>query len=120
MLLLIALLVGIALLCRVYHVTATAPGQTGYESILSQLTGAVLGRGLGYAFCMASVVIALTVSANTSFADFPRVARLLAEDGFLPAPFGRRGRRLVLAWASVDRGDHVGATGLLQRFRQRS
>jgi len=37
----------------------------------------------------------LTFSANTSFADFPRVCRLLAEDSFLPHAFAERGRRLV-------------------------
>jgi amino acid transporter len=97
-LLLIALLVGIALLCGAYHVTATPPGVAGYQSVLSQLTAAVLGRGPGFVFCMASVFFVLAFSANTSFADFPRVARLLAEDGFLPVPFERRGRRLVFTY----------------------
>jgi amino acid transporter len=96
--LLISLLVGIALLCRAYHVTATPPGQTGYQSVLSQLTEAVLGRGPAYGFCMASVVLVLAFSANTSFADFPRVARLLADDRFLPASFEHRGRRLVFSY----------------------
>jgi amino acid transporter len=98
MVLLMALLVGVALLCRAYHVMATPPGQTGYQSVLSQLTGAVLGRGPGYGFTMASIVIVLALSANTSFADFPRVARLLAADHFLPEPFEHRGRRLVFSW----------------------
>jgi hypothetical protein len=98
MALLMALLVGIALLCRAYHVTATAPGQAGYESVLSQLAEAVLGRGPAYGFSMASVVVVLALSANTSFADFPRVARLLAADHFLPEPFERQGRRLVFSY----------------------
>jgi len=98
MLLLMALLVGVALLCRAYHVMATPPGQTGYQSVLSQLTEAVLGRGPGYGFSMASVVVVLALSANTSFADFPRVARLLAGDRFLPEPFEHRGRRLVFSY----------------------
>jgi hypothetical protein len=41
------------------------------------------------------VLSVLVLSANTSFADFPRVCRLLAEDDFLPAGFANRGRRLV-------------------------
>ena len=97
-LLLTALLVGVALLCRAYHVTASSPGESGYESVLSQLTHAVLGRGAAYAFCMTSVVVVLAFSANTSFADFPRVARLLAGDRFLPEPFEHRGRRLVFSY----------------------
>jgi amino acid transporter len=97
-LLLMALLVGIALLCRAYHVMATLPGQAGYESVLSQLTEAVLGRGPAYAFCMASVFAVLVFSANTSFTGFPIVAEFLAEDRFLPAPFEHRGRRLVFTY----------------------
>jgi amino acid transporter len=100
-LLLMALLVGIALLCRAYHVVATAPDQTGYQSVLSQLAEATLGRGPGYALCMASIFAVLAFSANTSFADFPRVARLLAEDGFLPETFEHRGRRLVFTYGIV-------------------
>lgn len=97
-LILMALLVGIALLCRFYHVTATPPGTASYQSVLSQLTGATIGRGPGYVFCMASVFAVLAFSANTSFSDFPRVARLLAEDQFLPPTFEHRGRRLVFAY----------------------
>jgi hypothetical protein len=37
----------------------------------------------------------LTLSANTAFADFPRVCHFVAEDGFLPTAFANRGRRLV-------------------------
>jgi hypothetical protein len=44
---------------------------------------------------MASVVAVLALSANTSFADFPRLCRVLAEDRFLPDSFSMRGRRLV-------------------------
>jgi amino acid transporter len=89
------LLLGVALLCRAYGVGATEPGRTGYQSVLSQLTGAVIGRGVLYHVTMASVVGVLCLSANTSFAGFPRLCRVLAVDGFLPSEFGRRGARLV-------------------------
>lgn len=36
-----------------------------------------------------------SLSANTRFADFPRLCRLIAEDDFLPHAFANRGRRLV-------------------------
>jgi len=62
---------------------------------LSQLAGAVIGRGPLYYVTMASVVSVLALSANTSFADFPRLCRVLAEDRFLPDSFAMRGRRLV-------------------------
>jgi hypothetical protein len=96
--LLIALLIGVAFLSHAYHVTATEPGQTGYQSVLSQLAEAVFGKGILYTITMASVFIVLALSANTSFADFPRLARLLAIDGFLPEPFEHRGRRLAFSY----------------------
>ena len=37
----------------------------------------------------------LALSANTGFADFPRLCRVIAQDGFLPNGFAHRGRRLV-------------------------
>jgi amino acid transporter len=96
-LLLTVFLVGVAVLCRAYHVIATPPGQPGYQSILSQLAHVVFGRGVLYGVCMASIFAVLALSANTSFAGFPRVARLLARDRFLPVQYERRGRRLVFS-----------------------
>jgi hypothetical protein len=57
----------------------------------------VAGRGWFYFVTMAAVFAVLCFSANTSFADFPRLCRLLARDEFLPARFGHRGRRLIYA-----------------------
>ena len=42
-----------------------------------------------------SVLAVLALSANTGFADFPRLCRVIAQDGFLPSGFAHRGRRLV-------------------------
>jgi amino acid transporter len=98
---LVVLLGGIALLSRAYDLGATPPGEDGYESILSQLTRAVLGRGVPYYVTMGSVVAVLALSANTSFADFPRLCRVLALDRFLPDTFAVRGRRLVFSYGVV-------------------
>ncbi len=89
------LLIGIALVVRAYHIAATPPGQDGYQSVLSQMVAAVMGQGWFYKVTMASVLCVLALSANTSFAGFPRVCRVLALDDFLPAEFAHRGRRLV-------------------------
>jgi len=89
------LLSGVAFLSHSYHVSATHPGQTGYESIVSQIVAAVTGRGIFYYVTIAAVLMVLTLSANTSFADFPRVCRVLALDEYLPAEFAHRGSRLV-------------------------
>jgi len=94
-LILVALLGGIAYLCGAYQLAATDPGQPGYQSVLSMLTAAVFGRGLMYDVTIGSVVAVLALSANTSFADFPRLCHILAHDRFLPESFAVRGRRLV-------------------------
>jgi amino acid transporter len=93
--LLIGLLIGIAYLVRAYGIAATDPGQPGYQSVLSMLVGAVLGRGWFYYVTIGAVLLILCLSANTAFADFPRLCRAVAQNSFLPHSFGYRGRRLV-------------------------
>ncbi len=89
------LLGGIAYLARAYHVGAMDQEKPGYQSVLSQLVAAVAGRGVIYYVTLASILTVLALSANTSFADLPRLCRIIAEDGFLPRSFGTVGRRLV-------------------------
>ena len=96
--LLILFLAGIAHLCRAYGISATVAGRSGYESVLSQITAAVDGRGFFYFVTMGAIFAVLALSANTSFADFPRVCRAIAENGYLPYPFTIRGRRLVFSF----------------------
>jgi amino acid transporter len=92
---LVALLCGLAILVRSYGITATVPGESGYQSVISQVVGAVMGRHAIYYATMAAVLSVLALSANTSFADFPRVCRMLAADRYLPPELARRGSRLV-------------------------
>ncbi len=89
------LLAGIAYLVRAYGIQATDPNQPGYQSVISMLVAAVAGRGLFYYFTIGSVLVILSLSANTAFADFPRLCKAVSHDGFLPHSFGFRGRRLV-------------------------
>jgi amino acid transporter len=89
------LLAGIAYLVKAYGILAMDQRHAGYQSVLSQLAGAVVGRGRWYQIAIGSLLCVLTLSANTSFVDFPRLCRCLAEDGFLPRPFAVVGRRLV-------------------------
>jgi amino acid transporter len=95
--LLVILLAGIAVLSHAYGIGATQPGRPGYQSVLSMLIAAVFGRGPFYYVSIAAIVAVLALSANTSFADFPRLCRVLAADRFLPGIFGVRGRRLVFS-----------------------
>jgi amino acid transporter len=96
--LLILMLAGIAWLCRVYQVGATDPGQPGYDSVLSQLLAAVAGKGVFYYVAIGSILAVLALSANTAFADFPRLCQIVSEDGYLPHAFSSRGRRLVFSY----------------------
>jgi amino acid transporter len=92
---LIVLLAGIAYLVRAYGLMATDPGKPGYQSVISMLVAAVAGRGWFYYFTIGSVLVILSLSANTAFADFPRLCKVVAQGGYLPHSFGFRGRRLV-------------------------
>jgi Amino acid permease len=94
---LVVMLLGIAYLVPVYGIAATDPGRPGYESVLSQLLSAVTGRGAFYWLSIGSILVVLSLSANTAFADFPRLARAIAQNGYLPHAFVIRGRRLVFA-----------------------
>jgi amino acid transporter len=96
--LLAVLLAGIALLCRAYGIAATNPDGPGYESVLSMLTRAVMGHGWFYYLTIASVLLVLALSANTAFADFPRLTRAIALDDYMPRVFLLRGRRLLYSW----------------------
>jgi amino acid transporter len=93
--LLILLLAGIAWLVHAYGIEATDPGQRGYQSVLSMVLGAVVGRGVFYYLAIGSILVVLALSANTAFADFPRLCRAIAQDDHLPHSFATRGRRLV-------------------------
>jgi amino acid transporter len=115
--LLAIMLAGIAYLCWAYGIGATQPGEAGYDSILSQLTAAVVGRGWFYYLTIGSVLSVLALSANTGFADFPRLCRVIAQDGFLPNNFAHRGRRLVyssgiLVLAGLSAGLLIGFGGI--------
>lgn len=94
---LILLLAGIAFLSRAYHIGATDPGQPGYESVLSQMVAAVAGKGAFYFLAIGSILLVLCLSANTAFADFPRLCQVIAVHKSLPNSFASRGRRLVFS-----------------------
>jgi len=113
--LLAVLLAGISYLVNVYGIAATDPGQPGYQSVLSLLSSAVFGRGIFYYLTMGSILIVLSLSANTAFADFPRLCRAIAQNNYLPHAFGYRGRRLVYTYGIVALAVLCG--GLLLLFR---
>ena len=99
---LIVMLGGMAYLVRAYHIAATDPGAAGYQSVISMIIAAVMGRGIFYYVAIGSILVVLALSANTAFADFPRLCRAIALNGYLPDAFSLRGRRLV-----YSQGVHV-------------
>jgi amino acid transporter len=94
---LILMLAGIAWLAQEYRIGATDPGLPGYDSLLSQLIAAIAGKGIFYIISIGSILAVLALSANTAFADFPRLCQIVAHDGYLPHAFSTRGRRLVFS-----------------------
>jgi amino acid transporter len=82
---------GMSTLARALHVV-TASGQ---ETVMSQIGRAVFGTGPAYYILQFSTLAILILAANTSFQGFPRVARLLAQDGYLPRQLANLGDRLV-------------------------
>jgi amino acid transporter len=99
--LLAVLLAGISYLVKIYGIAATTPGQPGYQSILSMLISAVFGKGIFYYMTIGSILLVLSLSANTAFADFPRLCRAIALNNYLPHVFSFRGRRLVYTWGII-------------------
>jgi amino acid transporter len=99
--LLAVLLAGISYLVKIYGIAATDPGHPGYQSLLSMLIAAVFGKGVFYYLTIASILFVLSLSANTAFADFPRLCRAIAQNNYLPHAFGYRGRRLVYTYGIV-------------------
>ncbi|HEX3118975.1 MAG TPA: APC family permease [Candidatus Acidoferrum sp.] len=100
-LILAVLLAGISYLAKSYGITATDPSKAGYQSLLSLIVMAVFGRGAFYYVTIASILLVLSLSANTAFADFPRLCRSIALDNYLPHVFAFRGRRLVYTYGII-------------------
>ena len=90
------LFIGITLLATSYHVEANPEGN---PTVIGQIAQQVFTGPLFFlypVFQLATLLI-LTLAANTSYSDFPRLASLLAHDGFLPHQFAFRGDRLAFS-----------------------
>jgi amino acid transporter len=89
---LIALFIGISFLSYDFGIR---PRQD--ETVISQLARHVFGTGAAYYEIQLVTMLILLLAANTSFADFPRLAFFLARDRFIPRQFGTQGDRLVFS-----------------------
>jgi amino acid transporter len=86
-------------------------------SVISQIARQVVGTGPLFFVIQVATALILLLAANTSYADFPRLASLLARDRFLPRQFSSRGDRLVFSNGIVALG--VGAGLLVVLFNAR-
>ena len=89
---------GLSVLASKMH---TAPFAEGTPTVISQIGELVFGGGpLGQALyysLQAGTMLILVLAANTSFADFPRLASFHAGDNFMPRQLTKRGHRLVFS-----------------------
>jgi len=85
------------------------------ETVISLLARRVFGGGVLYYATQAATALILVLAANTSFADFPRLASILARDGFVPRQLASRGDRLVFSNGILILG--VLSAVLLMAFR---
>lgn len=82
------------------HQIGAVPSEV--ETVISQLGRVIFGEGsILYLAVVAGTALILLMAANTSYADFPRLAALHAGDGFLPRQLTFRGGRLVFSWGIV-------------------
>ena len=96
-LLVMALLMGVLFVGSIGITQALGVVSGPQETILSALARRLLGSGPAYLIVQAATLLILAVAANTSFAGFPRLAAMLAADGFLPRQLTGLGDRLVFA-----------------------
>ncbi len=77
------------------------PSGEGGPSVVALAARTAFGEGwLAYLFSVSTALI-LFLAANTSFNAFPRLAAILAEDGYMPRQFAFRGDRLAYSWGIV-------------------
>jgi len=69
----------------------------GEQTVISQLAHGAFGNGGLYFLLQFATALILILAANTSFADFPRLASILAQDRYLPRQMANRGDRLVFS-----------------------
>src|SRR5262245_22380405 len=89
----ITMFVGITLLAHAYGVVPSEQ-----ETVLSQIARGVFGsRGVAYYAVQAATMLILVLAANTAYADFPRLASILARDRYVPRQFMNQGDRLAFS-----------------------
>jgi amino acid transporter len=89
----ITMFLGITMLAQAFHVLPSEQ-----ETVISQLARGVFGsRGIPYYAVQAGTMLILVLAANTAYADFPRLASILARDRYLPRQLMNQGDRLAFS-----------------------
>ncbi len=88
--------IGISLLAAAYGLV---PNET--ETLISQVSRTVFGEGPIYIGFQAATALILLLAANTGYNGAPRLAQILAADGYLPRQFAFRGDRLAYSWGII-------------------
>jgi amino acid transporter len=91
-----AMLIGLAIGIRKFHVTASP-----HETVLAELAAIAVGKGAVFIFIQLITTVLLALAANTSFGGLPVLASLLASDNFLPHLFFLKAERQVHRYGVV-------------------
>ena len=109
----ITMFLGITLLAQAYGILPSEQ-----ETVISQLARGVFGgRGVPYYLVQAATMLILVLAANTAYADFPRLASILARDRYLPRQFMNQGDRLAFSNGILGLSAFAGAAA--RRLRRR-
>ena len=99
-LLLGVLFIGITIIADTFHVLPTTEGG---PTVIAQVSASIFGDGsILFVLFQAATALILFLAVNTSFNAFPRLAAILAKDGFMPRQFSFRGDRLAFSWGIVS------------------
>ena len=89
----ITMFLGITLLAQAYQVMPSEQ-----ETVVSQIARGVFGgRGVPYYVLQAATTLILVLAANTAYADFPRLASIIARDSYVPRQLMNQGDRLAFS-----------------------
>jgi amino acid transporter len=98
------LFIGVTFLATNFAIYPTVPeifGNVEHKTVIAQVAATVFGSSPMFYLFQAFTALLLFLAANTSFAAFPRLAAVLAEDGFFPRQFALRGDRLAFSMGIV-------------------
>jgi amino acid transporter len=87
--LLATMFVGLSWLASRMH-----PFPNDKSTVIGAIGKGIFGNGVLFFLLQAMTLLILVLAANTSFADFPRLASFHAEDEFMPRQLTKRGHRL--------------------------